>query len=158
MTNGAIGFPDGYSDCNNSTKRSECTKSVPYVKAYEPLSKGYDNYIEGNYTRIHRNIQIVNAMRSWLNLNPKTYTEEQLYGKERKKYEYMMNPTTIPISTIPTTILSTINVLPSIIQSTIPTTIPSTILDSLSTIPTTIPITIPSNITQSIIPQFIENY
>ena len=85
MINGAIGFPDGYSDCNNSTKKTECIKSVPYVKAYEPLSKGYDNFIEGNYTRIHRNIQIVNAMRSWLNLSPRTYTEEQLYGAERKK-------------------------------------------------------------------------
>ena len=97
LINGANGFPDGYSDCRNSTV--SCSKSVPYVKAYAPLSKGYDtgdsdNWIEGNYTRIHRDIDIVNAVRSWLNLAQ--ITEDDLYRNEIRKYEYMMNPTTVP--------------------------------------------------------------
>ena len=39
MNNGASGFPDGKSDCNNCTKqhfKDYCTKSMPYKKAYDP--------------------------------------------------------------------------------------------------------------------------
>ena len=93
LINGACGFPDGHSDCS-STNDNSCTKSVPYVKAYAPLSIGYDEFIEGNYTRIHRDIDIVNAMRDWLNLGQ--LTDEQLYGNERLKAQYFYNPTTVP--------------------------------------------------------------
>ena len=105
LINGASGFPDGHSDCSLSND-SSC-KSVPYVKAYAPLSIGYDNYIEGNYTRIHRDIDIVNAMRSWLNLAE--LSDEKLYGNERLKAQYFYNPTTVPTyspdTTEPTNIL-----------------------------------------------------
>ena len=83
IINSGTGFPDGKSDCGNA-----CYKSVPYVKAYEPLSTGYDtkeeaNWIEGNYTRIHRDLQIVNAMRQWMSLE--TINDENLYKNEREK-------------------------------------------------------------------------
>ena len=98
LINGANGFPDGNSDCTNSSV--SCSNSFPYVKAYAPLSRGYDtgdsddNWIEGNYTRIHRDKDIVDAVRSWLNLAQ--INEEDLYSNEIRKYEYMMNPTTVP--------------------------------------------------------------
>ena len=88
MINGAQGIPDGYSDC--STTIEGCNKSVPYVKAYEPLSKGYDNVSDGNYTRIHRNIDIVNAMRFWMGFN-NNLTEEELYKNEIAKWQLMNN-------------------------------------------------------------------
>ena len=85
------GIPDGKSDCSfceTEKCHSDCTKNVPYRKAYNPLSTGYDtgdlnNWIEGEYTRIHRDILIVNAMRDWL--GKPQLTEEQLYGEERLK-------------------------------------------------------------------------
>jgi len=99
LINGACGFPDGYSDCS-LTNDNSCTKSVPYVKAYTPLSIGYDEFIEGNYTRIHRDIDIVNSMRTWLNLGQ--LTEDELYGNERLKAQYFYNPTTEPVINIET--------------------------------------------------------
>ena len=83
LINGAIGFPDGKSDCDLN-----CTKSVPYVKAYEPYSIGYDtkegiNWIEGNYTRIHRDFEIVRAMREWIGLED--INQKKLYKYDIKK-------------------------------------------------------------------------
>lgn len=61
MNNGAAGFPDGQSDCDNckGDQCSSCTKSMKYSKAYDPNSCGYDsgdggNWKEGVYTRVHR--------------------------------------------------------------------------------------------------------
>ena len=77
MNNGGIGFPDGKSDClkciNEECKKT-CTKSIPYQKANDPLSVGYDSgngtdWKEGTYTRVHRNIDIANAMREWMKLD-----------------------------------------------------------------------------------------
>ena len=95
MNNGAAGFPDGKSDCSRCTGvqcKNYCSKSVPYQKAYDPSSKGYDtgsggNWKEGSYTRVHRDIQIVNAMRKWMGLN--SLNENELYGDEMKKAEMM---------------------------------------------------------------------
>ena len=86
LINNGNGFPDWYSDCRNTTQN--CSNSVPYVKAYSPLSKRYDtgdssNWVEENYTRIHQIIEIINAMRQWMDLS--TLTEEQLYAQEIKK-------------------------------------------------------------------------
>ena len=91
MNNGGAGFPDGYSDCRNCTGvqcKNFCTKSVPYQKAYDPNSKGYDtgsagNWKEGSYTRVHRDIDVINAMRGWMGLNH--LTEDELFRDERKK-------------------------------------------------------------------------
>ena len=88
LINHSNGFPDGKSDCSKC--RSEvctkyCTKSFPYQKAYDPLSIGYDtgnsiNWKEGSYTRVHRDLGIINSMREWLNLEQMT-KEELYYGE-----------------------------------------------------------------------------
>ena len=136
LINGACGFPDGHSDCSLINDNS-CTKSVPYVKAYAPLSIGYDDFIEGNYTRIHRDIDIVNTMRTWLNLN--TLTDEELYGNERFKYFY--NPTTVPTN-IPDTTESKIIPTSETIESTFSTYLSEKIESSIiSSVPETSEIT-----------------
>ena len=91
MNNGAAGFPDGKSDCSKCTGeqcKNNCNKSVPYQKAYDPNSSGYDtgdsgNWKEGSWTRVHRDQQIVNAMRQWMGLGSLSAT--QLYGAEKLK-------------------------------------------------------------------------
>ena len=91
MNNGGAGFPDGASDCSACTGTQcieNCSKSVPYQKAYDPSSIGYDpskggSWKEGTYTRVHRDQKIINAMRKWMGLNE--LTEDELYGKERIK-------------------------------------------------------------------------
>ena len=55
-----------------------------------------------NYSRIHRDLTIVNCMRKWMNL--KELSEEELYLYER--YKVYGFPTTIP-TIIPTTIPTT---------------------------------------------------
>ncbi|KAI9997159.1 hypothetical protein PInf_000595 [Phytophthora infestans] len=73
FTNGAGGFPDGYSDCSgfDSSQGQKCTASVPYEKAFRAGSCGYtvDGFAGGKYTRVHRDLSIVNAMRSWVGLS-----------------------------------------------------------------------------------------
>jgi len=99
MDNGGAGFPDGKSDCSRCTGeqcKNNCHKSVPYQKAYNPSSTGYDagsswNWKQGTYTRVHRDREIVNAMRSWMGLSQ--LSEDQLYGAERlkaKKNEFII--------------------------------------------------------------------
>ena len=95
MNNGGRGYPDGKSDCSRCTGeqcRNYCTKSVPYQKAYNPTSRGYDSgnswdWKEGTYTRVHRDISIVNAMRQWMGLN--SLSEQELYGRELEKAKEM---------------------------------------------------------------------
>ena len=91
MENGGAGFPDGKSDCSSCTGeqcKNNCKKSVPYQKAYDPNSTGYDtgdksNWKEGSYTRVHRDKDIINAMRNWMGLEE--LDEEKLYGAEKVK-------------------------------------------------------------------------
>ena len=91
MNNGGRGYPDGKSDCSACTGeqcKKECSKSVPYQKAYDPDSTGYDtgdggNWKEGTYTRVHRDQAIINAMREWMGLSALTTT--QLFAKEKLK-------------------------------------------------------------------------
>ena len=95
MNNGGAGFPDGKSDCSlcqSDVCRNGCTKSFPYRKAYNPLSIGYDsgnksNWVEGEYTRVHRDKNIINSMRKWMGLS--NLSEDQLYGAERLKAKKM---------------------------------------------------------------------
>jgi len=61
MDNGAAGFPDGSSDCDNCVGENcdQCTKSMKAATAFDDASCGYDsgdggNWIEGVYTRVHR--------------------------------------------------------------------------------------------------------
>ena len=95
MENGGAGFPDGKSECSACTGeqcKKNCEKSVPYQKAYNPNSIGYDtgdksNWKEGSYTRVHRDQAIINAMRKWMGLEE--LNEEQLYGAEKAKAKKM---------------------------------------------------------------------
>ena len=93
VINGSTGIPDGNSDCRKCPSeicKLYCRKSVPYQKAYDPKSVGYDtgnseNWKEGTYTRVHRDLGIVNSMRKWLGLT--TMTEDELYEIERLKMD-----------------------------------------------------------------------
>ena len=100
LKNGANGFPDGKSDCSKCKTKNcsnSCTKSMPYQKAYQPLSTGYDtgnsiNWKEGDYTRVHRDLDIVNAMREWMGMD--ALSEKNLYENERiKAYDFISEET-----------------------------------------------------------------
>ena len=171
---GGSGFPDGKSDSSDLTLcikegvgEKNCGEverlNVPYVKAFKKLSTGYDsrykdNWICSEYTRVHRRLEIVNAMREWMGLSQ--LTEEDYLNLLNERLPEISKittttPTTIPttiLTTIPTTILTTIpttilTIIPTTITTTIPTTIPTTILTTIpTTIPTTISTTIPTTI------------
>ncbi|RNA38528.1 Alpha catalytic domain containing [Brachionus plicatilis] len=68
FTHGTNGLPDGWSDCSLCTVTcSSCKESVPKIPAFVPGECGY----AGNgYTKVHRDIRIVNAMRKWIGLGP----------------------------------------------------------------------------------------
>ena len=91
LYNNSNGYPDGKSDCSlckTDYCKKFCTKSFPYRKAYNPLSTGYDtgnesNWVEGEYTRIHRDKDIINSMRKWMGFE--AMTESELYDKEKLK-------------------------------------------------------------------------
>ena len=92
----AYGYPDGKSDCSRCNPNTQCSqncrRSVPYQKAYNPNSQGYDagssgNWKENTYTRTHRDREVVNAMRQWMGLS--SLSSDQLYGKERLKARQM---------------------------------------------------------------------
>jgi len=60
MSNGAMGPPDGKSDCSKcvGSQCNSCTKSMPFSQAYDSNSCGYDcgkdSWTQGVYTRVHR--------------------------------------------------------------------------------------------------------
>jgi len=92
----AYGYPDGKSDCSRCNPNTQCSqncrRSVPYQKAYNPNSQGYDagssgNWKENTYTRTHRDREVVNAMRQWMGLS--SLSSDQLYAKERLKAKQM---------------------------------------------------------------------
>ncbi|KAL0240977.1 hypothetical protein GEMRC1_006213 [Eukaryota sp. GEM-RC1] len=60
----SFGIPDGFSDCSLCTETCEGCKSVPKIPAYSDYSSGYDK----DYTRVHRDFMVVNAMRSWMKM------------------------------------------------------------------------------------------
>ncbi|KAL5633527.1 hypothetical protein ACGC1H_003875 [Rhizoctonia solani] len=71
-SNGAKGFPDGYSDCSRFKGTGTCI-SMPFSAAYDANACGYSvaqsgSWTEGVYTRVHRDLSIVNAMRGWMGL------------------------------------------------------------------------------------------
>lgn len=74
MKSGAQGFPDGFSDCSRYVDyppQTERCLSVPRAKAHRPDVCGYTltGWPEGQYTRVHRDRQIIMAMRRWLGLS-----------------------------------------------------------------------------------------
>ncbi|CUS09947.1 unnamed protein product [Tuber aestivum] len=69
MGNGASGFPDGLSDCSLYTGNqpiSACL-GVPRDTAYVADACSY-TISPGKYTRVHRDMPIINAMRAWVGL------------------------------------------------------------------------------------------
>ena len=78
------GFSDGKSDCNKCTSlscKNSCTKSYPYKKAYKlesPSKRTIRNLAEVGvqYSSVYRNIDIINEMRT--NMNMFTLDENEL--------------------------------------------------------------------------------
>ncbi|CAZ83956.1 unnamed protein product [Tuber melanosporum] len=73
MDNGASGFPDGHSDCSLYTGNqaiSGCL-GVPRDTAYVADACSY-TISPGKYTRVHRDLPIINAMRAWVGLGSTT--------------------------------------------------------------------------------------
>lgn len=59
------GVPDGYSECTKCTSQCSSCRETSYSAAYDANSCGYDNV---SYTRAHRDISTVNAMRRWMKI------------------------------------------------------------------------------------------
>ena len=88
------GIPDGKSE-KSFCASDDClqyTIDLPFKRAFNPFSTGYDcgdgegNWINGEYSRIHRDKDIINAMREWMfNTNEKSLTDEELYTKDKLK-------------------------------------------------------------------------
>merc|ERR1712167_274889 len=70
--NSSAGAPAGLSDCSLCTKECENCRSTLATSAYDASSCGYDKDV---YTRPHRDLTIVNAMRAWMSL-PETSHED----------------------------------------------------------------------------------
>jgi len=75
MNDGAMGIPDGKSDCSacKGDQCSSCNKSMAYSKAFDADACGYTcevdgQWQEGVYTRVHRDYDIIQAMRNWQGL------------------------------------------------------------------------------------------
>ncbi|KAG6856246.1 hypothetical protein H0H87_006105 [Tephrocybe sp. NHM501043] len=82
MSNGAAGFPDGYSDCARFKSTGTCV-SMPLSVAYDANACGYSviqngAWTEGVYTRVHRDLSIINAMRTWMGLATVTASQAGL--------------------------------------------------------------------------------
>jgi alpha-amylase len=60
----SYGVPDGLSDCSKCVSQCSSCRSATTWAAYDGKSCGYDK----TYTRPHRDLSIVNAMRSWMKL------------------------------------------------------------------------------------------
>ena len=61
----SAGVPDGYSNCDYCISECDSCKNMNTTSAYKADSCGYDT----DYTRTHRNIDIVNSMRGWMGLD-----------------------------------------------------------------------------------------
>ncbi len=61
----SYGVPDSHSDCSKCTSQCSSCRTTPFSAAYNATSCGYDSE---RYTRVHRDLSVVNAMRSWMHL------------------------------------------------------------------------------------------
>lgn len=70
---GGNGYPDGLSDCSLYTGSQAVSGCLGIAKdqAYVAASCGY-TMKEGGYTRVHRDLSIINAMRAWVGLGATT--------------------------------------------------------------------------------------
>jgi alpha-amylase len=81
MDAGGAGFPDGQSDCSlytGSATVSACL-GVPRDTAFVDSSCGYTTG-QGKYTRVHRDLTIINAMRAWVGLESTTASTLGIQG------------------------------------------------------------------------------
>jgi len=62
---GVQGIPDGKSDCAGCTVGCQDCHSVPVAQAHDASSTGYDG---PTYTRVHRDAEIIAAMRKWMGM------------------------------------------------------------------------------------------
>ncbi|GIQ84238.1 glycoside hydrolase, family 13 [Kipferlia bialata] len=62
--NGAVAIPDGWSDCTLKQTDNTCN-TVLETPAFQADKCGYEG---PTWTRVHRDMSIVNAMRSWMGL------------------------------------------------------------------------------------------
>jgi len=66
----AYGIPDGWSDCSLcQTNCDTCSSSMGYSPAHVAGAPGYTPKAVGQYTRVHRDTAIINAMRAWVHLS-----------------------------------------------------------------------------------------
>ena len=63
--NNAMAIPDGQSDCTRATIGKNDCRTVPYAKAYKEDAVAYAG---SDYTRVHRDDAIIEAMRNWMML------------------------------------------------------------------------------------------
>jgi len=61
----SAGVPDGYSDCSKCTSECKSCRTTTPITAFDAESCGYDK----TYTRAHRDLEVVNAMRDWMHLD-----------------------------------------------------------------------------------------
>lgn len=78
FTHSNLGIPDGLSDCKLCKVTCEsCRSSAPFYPAWE---QGVCAYKGTGYTRTHRDIKVINAMRAWIKLGPITGADIGLPG------------------------------------------------------------------------------
>jgi len=103
---GAYGFPDGSSDCSNcqnSNCTKMCTKNMPYSKAHNDSVCGYTVYDNGGswesgvYTRVHRDMSIILAMRGWMNLSTNVTATDLGLPANCKPQNFIINGTEIVV-------------------------------------------------------------
>ena len=65
FTNSVQGIPDGKSDCSKCTVTCESCQNMGYAKAFVEDAPSYG---KSDYTRVHRDSAIIQAMADWMNL------------------------------------------------------------------------------------------
>jgi len=58
-------IPDGKSDCKTCKRKCEYCRTRRYANAYKEFATAYDG---NEYTRVHRDPEIISAMRKWVHL------------------------------------------------------------------------------------------
>ena len=63
FTNTVQGIPDGLSDCEKCTTTCQYCKTMPKAKAFVEDAQSYGTQ---DYTRVHRDSEIIKAMSEWM--------------------------------------------------------------------------------------------
>jgi len=62
---GVQGIPDGKSDCANCEIECNSCTGVSYAPAHDDSSTGYD---KSDYSRPHRDAEIIKSMQTWMKI------------------------------------------------------------------------------------------